>query len=192
LQNKPKVTRLIEIGGVINKARIVQGWNVLSPAETLPLAEVWAEQLDRHDVPNAIYGHLIDRAIDRRLSAFRKEQQPPPFTVELIIACFEDYIADKLVEAGNLKRRLREYQSRIELAESYLGEFVYDVRFSRFISASLQKQGWERSRNQIISQNEAASIEEAIEKLQVKRDAAQKNLDDFYAATPLPEERWTH
>lgn len=82
---------LLRLAGIINKIRVVQGWNLLGPTETAPLASVWAHELDRHHVPPELYDEMLSRAIDHRLWFLRKSEDPPALTVELIIMMYERY-----------------------------------------------------------------------------------------------------
>src|SRR6185369_2667937 len=81
LNDELRGRQLLKLGGVINKIRIVQGWNLLGPKETEPLASVWAEQLDRHHVPPELYDEMLSRAIEHRLWFLRKSEEPPALTV---------------------------------------------------------------------------------------------------------------
>jgi hypothetical protein len=70
---------------------MVQGWNMLTPQETAPIAAVWDRQLERHDVPEQLFDVLLDRAVDARLSALARGDAIPAFSVELILQVFAKY-----------------------------------------------------------------------------------------------------
>lgn len=59
--------KFLRIAGVINKLRIVQGWNMISPKETEPVGQVWLEQLDRYNVSPELHELLLNKAVDYRL-----------------------------------------------------------------------------------------------------------------------------
>jgi len=118
LQNK---TRLVELGGVLNKIRIIQGWNMLGPAETAPLAVVWAEQLDRFNVPPAIYDELLNRAIDyRRKALLSGSEFIPALSVELFLAMFEKYQTEHW-------KAIRKWAEKVESLE-HLVAGLYDLQ----------------------------------------------------------------
>ena len=85
--------RLAQIGYLVNKSRLVQGWTILGPTETAPIAEVWAEQLDRVKAPcsREFYDELISRAVDLRVHHLKQGKQMPAFGIELLLAAFEGY-----------------------------------------------------------------------------------------------------
>jgi hypothetical protein len=83
--------KFLAIGSVINKIRIVQGWNMITPKDAEPVARVWIEQLDRYNIAPQLYDTLLNRCIDRRAAALKEGEQTPPLTVELFLAEFEIY-----------------------------------------------------------------------------------------------------
>jgi hypothetical protein len=95
-------TKLIKLGGLINKIRVVQGWNMLAPGDTEPVSRVWAHQLDRYEVAPELYDSLLDRAIDHRLQFLKAGEQPPALTIELLLTMFEGYRAEKRAEYNKL------------------------------------------------------------------------------------------
>lgn len=120
-------TRLVELGGVLNKIRIIQGWNMLGPAETAPLAVVWAEQLDRFNVPPAIYDELLNRAIDHRRKALLSGSEfVPALSVELFLAMFEQYRMEHWEHIKRCADKVTSLEHQLETLRYLQGEFDLD------------------------------------------------------------------
>lgn len=125
--------KFLLIAGVINKARTIQGWNLLSPKDTEPLASAWIGQLDRKNVSPQLYDSLLDMAVDRRVKAIRDGENPPPLTVELLLACYEKYRVEKMRERDGLRYRL----DRIAVSPEVPAETV--ARYQEAYDSFLEK-----------------------------------------------------
>lgn len=74
---------------------MIQGWNILTPDETKPVATLWAEQFDRVKIPAEMYPQLLDRAIDIRRDHLRQGKQLPPLSIELMLAAYDAINAER-------------------------------------------------------------------------------------------------
>lgn len=84
--SSPYQVKFLAIGAVINKIRVIQGWNMVSPKDAEPTAKAWIEQLDRYGVKPEEYDNLLRLAIDRRVVMLQHGKTPDPLTVELLLA----------------------------------------------------------------------------------------------------------
>lgn len=89
---------------MLNKIRAFQGWNVLGPSELMPLIAAWAEQLDRHKAPLALYNDLLDRCVDVRSRALADGRKAPDLNVELFLSVFETYKSEVYVKVSYLNQ----------------------------------------------------------------------------------------
>ena len=71
---------------IINKIRILQGWNMISPKDAEPIAAVWVEQLDRAGIPVEEYDSLYNKVVDWRVKCLQHDRPMPNLTVETFIA----------------------------------------------------------------------------------------------------------
>lgn len=98
----------------------MQGWNILGPAETKPVAEIWDEQLERKKVPTALFGELLNRAIDHRLWSLSRGERAPEFSIELILAMYDRYRADILPKLNTLMSGVDQARQEVEWVEELL------------------------------------------------------------------------
>ena len=105
LENTKNISQVkhIKVLGIINKIRIVQGWNMISPKDAEPVCAVWLEQLDRFKVHPELYEMLFNRVIDARVECLRKNESQPTLTVDLFLAEFCKYRDDIKKEVGRLQ-----------------------------------------------------------------------------------------
>jgi hypothetical protein len=104
LNDKSRAKLLLQLGGIVNKIRVVQGWNLLPPMETEPIALIWAEQFERFGVEPAAYNEIVNRAIDHRLWFLRKGEKPPELTIELLVMVYQQYRSEQRDIEENKKR----------------------------------------------------------------------------------------
>ncbi len=104
LNEKSRAEQILKLGGIVNKIRVVQGWNLLGPKETEPIAMIWAEQFERFGVEPAAYNEIVNRAIDHRLWFLRKGEKPPELTIELLVMVYQQYRSEQRNIEENKKR----------------------------------------------------------------------------------------
>ena len=72
--------------GVINKLRVVQGWNLMPPKDAEPIAAIWIEQFNHAGIESDEYASLLQKAIDWRIESLRLGTYMPTLTIETLIA----------------------------------------------------------------------------------------------------------
>lgn len=72
--------------GVINSARLIQGWTMLPPSDAEPIAKVWFEQLKANKMETSNLPDLLNEAVSYRVKCIASGQTPPPLTIETLIA----------------------------------------------------------------------------------------------------------
>lgn len=82
-QNKHK-----KLGEIFNRTRLIQGWSLMTPADTVPIVREWFEQFERYQVPLDLYDQLLQWAIDHRANEIRDNKKPTPFSADLLLAMF--------------------------------------------------------------------------------------------------------
>ncbi len=121
LSTREPAKSLVELGGVINKLRVLQGFNMLGPKETAPLAVIWAEQLDRFNISPRLYDRLLNDCVDfRRRALLDGKEFIPGFSVELFLAMFDRYKQKEMESSSNLRRKIYRIEQELEMAERVL------------------------------------------------------------------------
>lgn len=195
--------KFFAIGAVINKIRIVQGWNMISPKDAEPIARVWLEQLDRYNIAPELYEMLLNRCIDRRASVLKESGQPPALTVELFLAEFDKYkseIKTKFYDLANL----RYLKNELFCAKEVIKPFEYqpprdypetDHRFRITPKSEEEQRRAYESRILVTKlsldrQGKYQSIEEMIEKtaaeIERRAVAAEKLWKESFIQEPMP------
>jgi hypothetical protein len=114
--------------------RGLQGWQPLEPEAAILMGRIWERQLDRHGVAWQLYDGLVECASDRRTDAIADGQQPPGFSVELMIACYRDYRSSVLEEYHRMKTQLANACSVRAMYESgHLSEGHALAALSKFV-----------------------------------------------------------
>jgi hypothetical protein len=73
---------------VLNKRWMSQGWRIMDPKDSEPMALTWIEQLDKHSIPYQHYFELYSRAIALRSRRLDQGLDCDNFSVDMMIACW--------------------------------------------------------------------------------------------------------
>ncbi len=84
--NTATISDVRTIMGVINSARLIQGWTMLPPSDAEPIAKVWFEQLKANKMETSNLPDLLNEAVSYRVKCIASGQTPPPLTIETLIA----------------------------------------------------------------------------------------------------------
>ena len=204
--------KFLQLGGIVNKIRIIQGWNMIAPDDAKPIIAVWAEQLDRFNISPELYSTLLDRAVNHRVSMMREGVTPTPLTVELFITTYQQYVSEARQKYSEIIRPIRHEFVELENAKEYLKPFVpcepatvegsspnpkindfLNSMRHRFPKLSPDEQREEyhfRQKNYLQRINKAgdfADLADYVEKTEARHQAIKKQANDFWAQTLISE-----
>lgn len=95
---------------------------MLGPQDVVHLAAVWNEQLERYNIPEAVFDRLADRIVDRRLRYIQRYEQPPTASIELVLAVFTAY--------------REEVEAQVQTSEKWLESHEREMRYVEDIANS--------------------------------------------------------
>ncbi len=84
--NTADISAMRVIMGIINSARLIQGWAMLPPKDAEPLAQVWLQQLRANNVDVESLPQLLNEAVSHRIGCIASGDTVPPLTIETVIA----------------------------------------------------------------------------------------------------------
>lgn len=100
--SREKVTAML---AVLNKRWLSQGWRVMDPKDSEPMALTWIELLDKNKIPFQHYHELYTRSIGLRSARMQQGLKCDDFSVDMMIACWpslKNELKQKEIEARNL------------------------------------------------------------------------------------------
>jgi len=90
---------------VLNKRWMSQGWRVMDPKDSEPMALTWIESLDRERIPFEHYNELYRRSVSLRSQRLAQGLKCDDFSVDMMIACWPGLKADlhqRDIDSGRL------------------------------------------------------------------------------------------
>lgn len=75
--------------GIINKARMLNGWKTKTAIELDATIKAWAEVFSQYDIPTDAYQELYFRAFDTRQTKMRNGDDVPMMDATLIVSHWE-------------------------------------------------------------------------------------------------------
>lgn len=167
--------KLAAVGLLINKCRMVQNWNLLTPAESALAEKIWLEQLDRHGVPMQHYTEILNRAVDRRIMSLAKNEHVPSLSVELLLAMFRELKTDLHEKCQDLVNTFKPYESSAKTLDPR------NIYYAPQIARILEKAETDHRR-------QFTNINDLREFLESRIADKPKTIQDFWNAHHLPDE----
>jgi len=108
---------------VLNKRWLSQGWRAMDLADSEPMALVFIEAMNRHEIPYQNYHALYIRAMDLRARRLTAGLRCEDFSADLMIACWpqlkqdlyeQDVAAGRILTATAMTQCLRCYGTGLE------------------------------------------------------------------------------
>lgn len=126
-------TLLIE---ALTKSRLVQGWNLQTPADAKLTVSVWKEQFNLHKIRPVLYSKLVDMSVEHQTKEIAQGRQPTPITAALMIQCYHRYRLLKLEELARINANIQHYRSlrhRYQQGDINLEEAVRQAKYHKEI-----------------------------------------------------------